>query len=325
MKRDIMRPKVSVIVPVYKAEAYLHRCVDSLLAQTFHDFEILLINDGSPDKSGEICDEYQLKDPRVRVIHKENGGVSSARQCGIDNALGEYTIHADPDDWVESSMLKELYDKAKEENADMVICDYIEEYKNRRIYHKQQPTSLDHDTVLKELFLQLHGSCCNKLIRLSCYRKFRVKFPLELSCNEDQYVCASFLIHPLKISYISKAFYHYRQDANINSLVKKPKTYEERSIVKNMFCTLMKNHKYYNICNQFMITDLVSNVFYNKLYSSFEFKKRMYDYRNIILKNSNVSWHLRIRLYLSCIGFYSQILFLQNLFTKIRIWQKLAL
>ena len=82
------KPKVSVIVPVYKAEAYLYRCVDSLLMQTFTNFEILLIDDGSPDRSGEICDEYARKDTRVRVFHKENGGVSSARNLGLKYALG---------------------------------------------------------------------------------------------------------------------------------------------------------------------------------------------------------------------------------------------
>lgn len=122
-------PKISIIVPVYKAEKYLNRCVDSILAQTFTDFELLLIDDGSPDKSGEICDEYARKDSRVRVIHKENGGVSSARQRGLDESIGEYTIHADPDDWVEPTMLEELYNKANKEDADMVICDFFYEYK----------------------------------------------------------------------------------------------------------------------------------------------------------------------------------------------------
>ena len=117
-------PKISVIVPVYKAEHYLARCVDTLLAQTFDDFEVILVDDGSPDNSGAICDEYALKDKRVRVIHQPNAGVSMARQKGLDNARGEYVIHADPDDWVEPDMLKELYAKAKEEDADMVICDF---------------------------------------------------------------------------------------------------------------------------------------------------------------------------------------------------------
>ena len=100
-----MTPVISIIVAVYKAESCLRRCVDSLLAQTFQDYEILLVDDGSPDRSGEICDEYARKDNRVRVFHKENGGVASARQCGMNNARGEYVIHADPDDWVEPNML----------------------------------------------------------------------------------------------------------------------------------------------------------------------------------------------------------------------------
>ena len=85
-------PKVSVIVPLYKAEKYIHRCVDSILAQTFTDWELLLIDDGSPDRSGEICDEYARKDKRIRVFYKKNGGVSSARNLGLDNVRGEYVL-----------------------------------------------------------------------------------------------------------------------------------------------------------------------------------------------------------------------------------------
>ena len=118
-------PKVSVIVPIYKAEKYINRCIDSILAQTFTDWELLLIDDGSPDRSGEICDEYAENDPRIRVFHKANGGVSSARQMGQEEAVGEYTIHVDPDDWVEPTMLEELYAKAEADDADMVICDFF--------------------------------------------------------------------------------------------------------------------------------------------------------------------------------------------------------
>lgn len=217
-----MTPKVSVIVPVYKAEAYLHRCVDSILAQTFQNFEVLLIDDGSPDRSGEICDEYAKKDSRVRVFHKKNGGVSSARQCGIDNALGEYTIHADPDDWVEPNMLEELYEKAKEDDADMVICDFYEEHKKGQIYIKQQPSKLDNQTVFRELFQQLHCSCWNKLIRLACYNNYKISFPKEMNLWEDGYVMYSLTMHPIQISYLPKAFYHYDNFTNGNSIVRKP-------------------------------------------------------------------------------------------------------
>lgn len=226
-----MTPKVSVIVPVYKAEAYLHRCVDSILAQTFQDFEVLLIDDGSPDRSGNICDEYAKKDSRVHVFHKENGGVSSARQCGIDNALGEYTIHADPDDWVEPNMLEELYAKAKEGDADMVICDFYEEHQKKQIYIRQQPSKLDNKTVFRELFQQLHGSCWNKLIKRVCYNNYCISFPKEMGLCEDLYVMFNMTMHPIKIAYIPKAYYHYDKFSNINSIARKPTSKDLNSYI----------------------------------------------------------------------------------------------
>lgn len=217
---NIQSPKISVIVPVYKAETYLHRCINSILAQTFTDFEVLLIDDGSPDRSGEICDEFAQKDKRVRVFHKENGGVSSARQCGIDNAYGEYTIHVDPDDWVEICMLEELYTKAVKDDADMVICDYFVNKATKQIYQKQQPSLLDHETVLKELFQQLHGSCCNKLIKRTCYINHNIKFCPDLNCREDLLFNVLLLVFNIKIAYIPQAYYHYDNYSNANSLVK---------------------------------------------------------------------------------------------------------
>ena len=158
-------PLISVIVPIYNSEHTLRKCVDSLLAQTFNAFEVLLINDGSTDDSGKICDEYQLIDNRIRVFHQLNGGVSSARQVGIDNAHGKYSIHADPDDWVEPNMLADLYQKAIAESADMVICDfYINDYRKEE-YCKQEPSVMDNEVILKEMFTHLHGSTCNKLIK----------------------------------------------------------------------------------------------------------------------------------------------------------------
>ena len=114
-------PKISIIVPVYNAEKYLHRCIDSILNQTFIDFEVLLINDGSTDSSGVICDEYAKKDSRIKVFHKRNGGVSSARNIGVVNMTGEYCIHCDSDDYMEYNLLEEVYSCARRHSADMVI------------------------------------------------------------------------------------------------------------------------------------------------------------------------------------------------------------
>ena len=100
-------PEVSVIVPVYKVEPYLHRCIDSILGQTFTDFELILVDDGSPDNCGKICDEYAKKDGRVRVVHKENGGVSSARNTGLQIACGKFIYFCDSDDYVEKELLND--------------------------------------------------------------------------------------------------------------------------------------------------------------------------------------------------------------------------
>lgn len=209
-------PAVSIIIPVYKAEKYLCRCLDSILMQTFQDFEILLIDDGSPDKSGEICDEYAAKDIRIKVIHKQNGGVSSARQCGIEYATGEYTIHVDSDDWIETNMLDELYRVAKHEKADMVICDYYEDRGSEICYKKQRPTNCTPYQVIYDLFQRLHGSCCNKLIKSTCYREHSVHFPVGINIMEDKVfvIQTSYFMH--KIVYLDKAFYHYNRTNEIS-------------------------------------------------------------------------------------------------------------
>lgn len=301
-------PKISVIVPVYKAEAYLHRCVNSLLTQTFQDFEILLIDDGSPDNSGKICDDYVKKDSRVRVIHKENGGVSSARQCGIDNSLGEYTIHADPDDWVEPNMLEELYRKAKEEDADMIICDFFIEKREKQNYVSQKPTSLDHEIVLKELFQQLHGSCCNKLIRRSCYNDYNIRFPNDFSLNEDLYVNMALLRHNLKIAYLPSSFYHYQIGINENSIVfcqkYSEKRYKEDKIKIKMFSDMMKGHHLRRMAEDRMIVSFVGGLFEWGQLSSFVFCKETLKYILSILRYKYYPKSTKIKLLLSCIGFY---------------------
>ena len=217
-----MKTAISIITPVYKAEKYLRRSVDSILAQTFTDFELILVDDGSPDGSGAICDEYARKDSRVKVIHKENGGVSSARQCGIGKAVGEYTIHVDSDDWTDPAMLEELYRKAMEESADIVLCDYYTHKKGRQRYVSQAHCNLEPDALLKQYLRQeLHGALWNKLIKRELYAKYNITFPQEIVRWEDLFVVCTMLMHPVKVSYLSKAFYHYDLSISSNSLVRR--------------------------------------------------------------------------------------------------------
>lgn len=134
---QITKPKISIIVPVYKAEPYLKKCIDSILNQTFKDFELILVDDGSPDRCGEICDEYALKDSRIKIIHKENGGQSSARNVGLDIAQGEYIGFVDSDDWIEPDMYKKLFKVLKNDNVDMAICN-INSIKDKKLRDRKK-------------------------------------------------------------------------------------------------------------------------------------------------------------------------------------------
>ena len=201
-------PKVSIIIPIYNAEQTLIKCLDSILHQTFDDFEIIAINDGSTDNSQRILYDYADRDSRLIIINQPNGGVASARQAGIEAATGNYAIHVDPDDWIEPNMLEALINSAESTNSDMVICDYFSDSAKSTNYICQQPTSNDADTVLKELFQQLHGSCCNKLIS-SAYYKAQA-FEKGLNLSEDLlYICKILLQNP-KIACLPKAYYHYQ-------------------------------------------------------------------------------------------------------------------
>ena len=123
-------PAISVIVPVYKVEKYIHRCVDSILGQTFTDYELILVDDGSPDNCGAICDEYAVKDSRIVVIHQENGGLSAARNTGIDwsfaNSDSRWLTFIDSDDWVHPEYLQRLLAAAVEHNVSVSICGYAQ-------------------------------------------------------------------------------------------------------------------------------------------------------------------------------------------------------
>jgi glycosyltransferase involved in cell wall biosynthesis len=195
--------------------------VQAILAQTFRNFEVLLINDGSSDSSGEMCNEYAKKDSRIRVIHQSNGGVAQARQTGIENARGEYSIHADPDDMMAPTQLEVLYRKAKQSHADMVICDF---FKQRARYTKrsnQRPTKLSASSIIDDLLnSKLHGPLWNKLIRTSLYSKYNISFVPGLNYCEDLLVCVNLLLNHIRVAYVAEALYHYNMIVNDNSITR---------------------------------------------------------------------------------------------------------
>ena len=125
-----MTPIISIIVPIYKTEKQLGRCIDSILSQTFTDFELILIDDGSPDRCPELCDDYEKQDNRIRVIHKKNEGQARARNIGLDLAKGQYIGFVDSDDYIERDMYEKLYSALVKNNADLCICGYLYKHEN---------------------------------------------------------------------------------------------------------------------------------------------------------------------------------------------------
>lgn len=158
--------KISIIVPIYNVEPYLCRCLDSIIGQTYRNLEIILVDDGSPDNCGTICDEYAAKDERVKVIHKANGGVSSARNAGLAVAAGDWLGWVDPDDWVETDMFEYLLNGAREYAADIAVCGRVEVYPDH-----QHTISWEKTTVLRreeaiEVLLEdslMRNYLCDKL------------------------------------------------------------------------------------------------------------------------------------------------------------------
>ena len=204
------QPVISVIVAVYNAEKYLKRCVDSILAQTFEHFEVLLIDDGSTDASGVICDGYAAQDSRVRVFHNPTQGVGSTRHFGVEQACGEYIIHVDSDDWIDSNFLSELYQCSQQNEADVVICDYIAERGKISERICQQITSPESSQVFLDVLRgTVGGTCWNKLVRTTCYRKHKINFVQGLNCGEDLVLVTSLLQQNLMVAYCPSTCYHY--------------------------------------------------------------------------------------------------------------------
>lgn len=182
-------PKISVIVPVYNAEKYLHRCVESILAQRFHDFELLLVNDGSKDCSGIICDEYAAKDSRVRVFHKENGGANSARNLGLNKAEGEWIAFVDSDDYVLPAFLATFVDLCKS-NPDLCIQGIIPNYEITAEYKIIQSSFNYKGNVEGAMSLlsncQMTGALYNKMFKNSIIRDNNLRLNELFKFKEDE-------------------------------------------------------------------------------------------------------------------------------------------
>lgn len=210
---------VSIIVPVYKSERTLCVCVESLLRQTEEDVEIILVDDGSPDGCPRLCDELAEKDPRIRVVHKENGGVSSARNRGIEEARGEYLLFVDSDDYVEPDMVEELLSRIG--GMDMAVCGFHHHFMGRDV-EKVPPIQA---WTGAESFLVLYGEGYlnmpwNKLFR----RNLAGRFDESLSLGEDLLFNLDYLRRASGVAVVQKPLHHYIQNNTGNTLSSKKRT-----------------------------------------------------------------------------------------------------
>ena len=207
-----MKDLISVIVPVYNIAPYLDECVGSLIAQTFENIEIILVDDGSTDGSGELCDKFKKLDKRVKVIHKENGGVSSARNEGLERASGNLIGFCDGDDWVEPSMYKTLYDNMAETGADISHCafQYVKQDKTVAFYGTGKKESMNRTKGICEL---IYGNCIEPGVWTKLYKKSvinNVRFKTDLKFNEDVMFNVEAFMNAEKSVYEDVILYNYR-------------------------------------------------------------------------------------------------------------------
>lgn len=207
-----MKELITIIVPVYNVERQITRCIKSLLEQTYENIEILLVDDGSTDQSLEICKKYEKVDNRINVITKKNGGVSSARNCGIKNAKGKYVCFFDSDDWVDKDICKKLMTRAKETNAQMVICGFSEinedgQKKDHFPCKKEDELCEDYLKICKDIVItRIVNSPCNKLF---LREKISKLFNLNRNMGEDMEFNLEYIKNISKIAYLRECLYFY--------------------------------------------------------------------------------------------------------------------
>lgn len=228
-------PRISIIVPCYNVEKYLVQCLDSLTGQTLKDIEIILVDDGSPDSSGAICDRYAEKDARVQVIHKANGGVSAARNDGLAAATGDYVFFCDGDDYMPTDACQLLWDEAAQTNADVIFGDIWRSWENRDEYMRlfgKKFRSADPSFIRELIRTNFYYTYCpsvpeedradgcyggpwNKIVKRSLLLEYQVQFDTRVKGIYDDVIFSAWVLaHAQQVAYIARPVYHYRQVAN---------------------------------------------------------------------------------------------------------------
>ena len=290
--------KVSVVVPIYNVEQYLEKCIDSIINQTHNDLEIILVDDGSTDSSPSICDKWKEKDNRVVVIHKQNGGLSDARNAGMEKATGKYIMFEDSDDWLDLDIIKKSVERIEKDNSDLVIFGYKkvdEKGKDLGIftfgnetYTNEEMSSQLHKRILEMSF----GYAWNKLYRLSILKKEGLRNDGSIIDREDLFFNLCLFKYVERISYLDSIGYNYLQrndsllhNADLKRLNNVNKFYD--NIIREEWSIGVYEKKIKNMIFLHYLSDaFIKNIIWNNQLSKKEKIKKMND---IIKKYSGVT------------------------------------
>ncbi|WP_148558124.1 glycosyltransferase family 2 protein [Terrisporobacter glycolicus] len=295
-------PKVSIIVPIYKVEKYLRQCIDSIINQSLKDIEIILVDDGSPDNCPRICDEYKEKDIRIKVIHKKNGGLSSARNAGMKIATGEYIGFVDSDDYIENDMYKKMYNTAKKYDVDLVMSDYYKVNGNNRkevshiidggFYNKEKIKTLIYPQLIMKENIDYGPllAVCYCLYKNSFLKSNHICFDEIIKYSEDN-LFSSIVGYKAKSYYYMKKsyFYNYRYNPNSISTTYKPDSLNVYIEMNNRLYETFYKCEEFNFNRQLHLHMIYYTFNYiNQVNESkLSFKKKYMEIRNV-LRNKEI-------------------------------------
>ena len=305
---------ISIIVPVYNTEKYLRKCIDSILAQTYRDIEVILVDDGSTDGSGAICDEYEKTDERVRVIHKENGGQATARNMALDEARGEYVGFVDSDDYISPSMYEELLSAASMNNADIAMCARYNV--NEKTGEELASFCLDDKTVMNRtealrrlcVYDSVDSSPCDKLIRKELFGSIR--FPAGYIC-EDVDVIFRLFDKAERIVHIGEPMYYYLQrrgstsHSSFSEKTKGLEIYHRRGyeFIKDTYPELKMEAEYFYFSRLLTLYNIIVVSNYKGKYRR-EIKGKIRQSYNLIKENPYIDKKSKKKFFLIKIGLY---------------------
>ena len=254
-------PIISIIIPVYNVELYLKDCLNSILAQSYKDFEVLLINDGSSDKSGNICDEYAVIDNRIRVFHQKNSGVSSARNLGLREAKGEWICFVDSDDWIDNNTLEVIL-SAEDDSIDCVQFGFKQINNDEIIMQSSlpnQPLKIDKKTYFSKILF--HSAICGYLIKTSVIRKNNICFPNNIKYGEDQAFILKALMCCHNIYILNERFYNYRyrEGSAMNSSKTFSRAEDHLKVIKNICDFIISSRLDFMYLHKIIFKDLILN------------------------------------------------------------------